>query len=109
MSDHVKERLKRCLTTLATHEGDIRARLKHVFSYDLSSLQPKDFPSGLRTEFEALLHQVTARPEEIKAEGSVRATIRYLSKSECDLIAERLIILALETFASASRAEPGAP
>ena len=101
MSDYAKERLKRSLMTLATHEGDIRARLKYVFSYDLPKLQPKDFPSELRTEFEAILRQVTAKPEEIKAEGSIRSTIRYLSKSECDLIAERLIVLALETFARA--------
>jgi hypothetical protein len=93
---HAKEKFGAAVQVLATHPGDVKARLLAAAEH-LAMVRPTGLPSELRSEFESLWSALTARTTD--EASAVRATLHRMRFSTAAALAERLYSLSCQVDA----------
>jgi hypothetical protein len=72
--------------------SDIKKRLESA-ALAVIAVQPDDIPSEFRELFEEIKRAFTQRDAEVEGEGQIHASIRHMSETEADELAERIFHL----------------
>lgn len=101
----MKERLYLATLSLVKGDGDVKDRLESAASSHLVGLVRREFddlPETAWQEYLAILDQLTSRPEKVKDEGKLHATIHELTDDEARRLAERIFNLYVQTLHGAA-------
>lgn len=94
-----KEKFRRALYCLAVGEGDVRSRLRSVYT-QLNSLREDEVPIDIRNELAGILDELTKRgplkESGVMLKNDVENTLDRMKNKSARKIAERVYRLAVE-------------
>ena len=80
-----REKLYGAMLALATGQGSIHKRLEAACVYELSVLQPNDYPL-IQNDLESLQREMTSK-------GSIPETVAAMSTEEAQILARQIVDL----------------
>jgi len=98
------EQLEGAALALA-RSGSIKDRLALAYRNHLAQVNAEELPDTLRAQFRAC-HEALTRERPLQGEDAVRATVRKMSNSEADEVAERVVRLYGAMARESARAAP---
>ena len=98
------EQLEGAALALA-RSGSIKDRLALAYRNHLAQVNAEELPDELRAQLRAC-HDALTRERPLQGEDAVRATVRKMSNSEADEVAERVVRLYGAMARESARAAP---